>query len=82
MQADYPRALKDTPCFAAITHVAPGERFNATPAFALAIVFNGGRPASTRATNYFYLLHFDSFLRTGLVAQQGRLAIRRSSSVI
>jgi len=40
MQTDYPRVLKDTPCFAAITLFAPGERFNATPAFALAIVFN------------------------------------------
>jgi hypothetical protein len=41
----YRRVLRDTPRFAAITLVAPGERFNAlailvTPCLSFAIVFN------------------------------------------
>jgi hypothetical protein len=41
----YPRMLRDTPRFAAMTLVAPGERFNAlailvTPFLSFAIVFN------------------------------------------
>jgi hypothetical protein len=66
--------LKDTQCFAVITLVAQGERFNAlailaTPAFFdLAIVFNVRTSC------------FDHARRT--TTQQGRLAMRRCSSVI
>src|ERR1700687_2918083 len=56
----YPRVLKDTPRFAAITLVAPGERFDTlailvTPCLSLAIVFNM-RTSSfdhARLTNFF-----------------------------
>jgi hypothetical protein len=58
-----PRILRDTPRFAAITLVAPGERFNAldilfTPTLAFAIVFNV-RTSSfdhARRTSFFVFL--------------------------
>jgi hypothetical protein len=66
--------LKDTPRFAAITLVAPGERFNAlailvTPCLFLAIVFNV-RTSSFDHARRIILFFFISvpFLRTGLVA--------------
>jgi hypothetical protein len=60
--------LKDTPRFAAITLVAPGERFKilailVTPCLSLAIVFNV-RTSSfdhARRTNFFFLANLGSF---------------------
>jgi hypothetical protein len=71
------RVLRDTPRFAAITLVAPIERFNAlailvTPCLSLAIVFNV-RTSSfdhARRTTFFFLANLaSSFLRTELVAR-------------
>jgi hypothetical protein len=85
--------LKDTPCFAAITLVAPGERFNAleildTPAFDLAIVFNVRMSSfdHARRTTFFFLAKSRFlFLRTGLVAREDDLArqrdLRRSATL-
>jgi hypothetical protein len=83
MQTDYPRVLKDTPRFAAITLVAPGERFDTlailvTPCLSLAIVFNM-RTSSfdhARLTNFFLAISVP-FLRTGLVSRHIQFATCR-----
>jgi hypothetical protein len=70
----YPRVLKDIPRFAAITLVAPGERFNAlaiflTPRLSRAIVFNV-RMASfdhARRTTFFFFI-LVPFVGAGLIA--------------
>lgn len=69
----YPRVLKDIPRFAAITLVAPGERFNAlaiflTPRLSRAIVFNV-RMASfdhARRTTFFFFI-LVPFVGAGLI---------------
>jgi hypothetical protein len=71
------RVLKDTPRFAAITLVAPGERLKAlaildTPAFDLAIVFNVRMSSfdHARRTTFFFLAKSRFlFLRTGLLSR-------------
>ena len=72
----YPRVLRDTPSFAAITVVAPTVRFNAlailaAPFLSFAIVFNV-RISSfdhARRTTFFFLAKSRFlFLRSGLVA--------------
>jgi hypothetical protein len=60
----YPRVFKDIPRFAAITLVAPGERFNAlaiflTPRLSRAIVFNVRMSSfdhARRTTFFFFIL--------------------------
>ena len=78
--------LKDIRRFAAITLVAPGERFNAlailvTPALAFAIVFNV-RTSSfdhARRITFFFFISVP-FLRTGFLSLQNLFAMRRRSS--
>jgi len=68
--------LKDTPRFAAMTLVAPGERLNAlailvTPALAFAIVFNVRTSSLDHARRTTFLFFISvPFLRAGLVAQR------------
>jgi hypothetical protein len=62
--ASHPRVSSDTPRFAAITLVAPGDRFNAlailvTPALAFAIVFNvlmSSLDHARRTTFFFFII--------------------------
>ena len=81
--AIHPRVLNDTPRFAAITLVAPGERFNAlaifvTPCLSLAIDFNNRRSSlvHVRRIRFFFFGISVPFLRTGLVSHQNELAMR------
>jgi|HubBroStandDraft_2_1064218.scaffolds.fasta_scaffold1328345_1 hypothetical protein len=72
-QPVYPRVLKDIPRFAAITLVAPGERFNAlaiflTPRLSRAIVFNVRMSSfdhARRTTFFFFILV--PFVGAGLI---------------
>jgi hypothetical protein len=64
----HPRVLNDTPCFAAITLVAPGERFNAlailvTPCLSLAIVLNLRKSSfdHARRTTFFFFISVPFF---------------------
>jgi hypothetical protein len=85
---NHPRVSSDTLSIDALAIVAAFVRLSAldilfTPDFDLAIVFNV-RTSSfdhERRTTFFFFISVP-FLRTGLVSQQGRLAMRRCSSVI
>jgi hypothetical protein len=79
--AIHPRVLKETPSFAAITLVAPGERFNAfeilvTPTFFLASDFNSRTSVAVHArlTSFFFAISAPC-LGTGLVSHQNELAM-------
>jgi hypothetical protein len=61
-----PRMLREIPRFAAMTVVAPGDRFNTlaifvTPFFSLAIDFNNFKSSfdHERLTTFFFLANFD-----------------------
>jgi hypothetical protein len=72
----YPRVFKDIPRFAAITLVAPGERFNAlaiflTPSLSRAIAFKVRRSSfdhARRTTFFFFILI--PFVGAGLLSRQ------------
>jgi hypothetical protein len=73
--AVHPRVLRDTPRFAAITVIAPGERINAlaiflTPFFSRAIDFNvrwSSFDHARRTTSFLLAKSRFLFSRTGLV---------------
>jgi hypothetical protein len=84
----YRRVLSDTPSFAAITLVAPGERFKAlailvTPCLSFAIVFNVRTSSfnhARRTSFFFFAISARSILEPGLYHRTFSNA--RCSSVI
>jgi hypothetical protein len=85
-QWSHPRMLNEIPRFAAITVVAPGERFNflamlLTPALAFAIPFNMRMSSlvQRRITFFFFLANFGSFfVNRASITHQNRFATRRA----
>jgi hypothetical protein len=79
--AIHPRVLRETPSFAAITLVAPGERFNAfeifvTPTFFFASDFNSRTSAAVHARlTSFFLAISAPLLRIGLVSHRNEFAM-------
>jgi hypothetical protein len=76
--------LKDIPSFAALTLVAPGERFNAlaiflTPCLSFAIDFNNFRSSlvHARLTTFLFLAISVPFFGAGLLSWLTQFAIRR-----